>query len=30
MNFKRLYWLVGAYLAALIALFTWFTRSYNR
>jgi hypothetical protein len=30
MNFKRLYWLVGLYLAALIALFTWFTRSYSR
>jgi hypothetical protein len=30
MNFKRLYWLVAVFLAALIAFFTWFTRSYNR
>lgn len=30
MNFKRLYWLVGVYLVVVIALFTWFTRSYNR
>jgi len=30
MNFRRLYWLVGLYLIAVIALFTWFTRSFNR
>ncbi len=30
MNFRRLYWLVGLYVAAVIALFTWFTRSFNR
>ena len=30
MNFKRLYWLVGAYVVLVIAFFTWFTWSYNR
>jgi hypothetical protein len=30
MNFKRLYWAVGVYVVAIIALFTWFTRSWNR
>ena len=28
-NFKRLYWGIVIYLAAMIALFTWFTRSYQ-
>ena len=28
-NFKRLYWGIGIYLAVVIALFTWFTRSYQ-
>ncbi len=27
-NFKRLYWGVAIYLVVIIALFTWFTRSY--
>jgi len=30
MNFNRLYWAVGAYVVVIIALFTWFTRSWNR
>ncbi len=28
-NFKRLYWGIGVYLVVVIALFTWFTRSYR-
>jgi hypothetical protein len=30
MNIQRLYWAVGVYVVSLIALFTWFTRSWNR
>lgn len=28
-NFRRLYWGIGIYLVVVIALFTWFTKSYQ-
>lgn len=29
-TWRRVYWSIVLYLAALIALFSWFTRSWNR